>query len=788
MQHTDGNKCDELYQRISYLERELECAQKEAYELREQNELLEFRNIELEESFEKVRVHHTHTHTHIPCVHKKYLLNEPITIFLSSPLPHQLLPPTQYKTNPQSKQQQNTVDSRDPVDTAWRPVAASSAPHAERMVATVQPYSTLSPSDGSDRKPKATASANHCTQCTQTDIHDICDATDGGGPTGGGGSPADHTSAELCAEIQKLNRFRKKIEQCTQNASDSAAASPAVAKLLGSASASADARRLQFYKDRLEQLENKVLVYESTGDAQMRRLADRLQRELQLDACVKQLTERVGRLAHTNRQLEEEKCEFEEAENDARHLLQKLEIEVEMVRQRNAELEQMGEAARAHANCLEDTVASAHERIQILEEHKSDLKEKLDMLTSFLPAMMLCTEWKDGGGGGRSGAGVQRMDTGDDDHDNDGGDDGMADGDDSSSCRPIDLPDGVCQCIHSQLLVQATRDQTAEVAELQRLMERERTLKHSIDRLNRAYGETLENADTVWAQLESDYRQQLAEAHEECTLLKAKIYQLEDRLQSDAVCAGERIGQLEEAEALLQRQLAKSGREQRQHAAELLAVRAEYEALADKYAGLKGYLNGPMASCVEKERRRADAVQEELRTAAAAAADADEGHRERVAQLRGQLNRTKKELLYIHVSNGELKEEVDTLEHRLVELEAQRRRDEETIRGLSDELRQPCESRQSVHTVGSDSEDGRRSVGVQRSGGGGGETLAQELQQAAGFGACTGQQSASLVRSADATDDEDEEEEFEEAEGEDRDQFGAAELTNIGCYMSRTEL
>lgn len=56
IQHTDGNKCDELYQRISYLERELESAQKEAYELREQNELLEFRNIELEESFEKVRI------------------------------------------------------------------------------------------------------------------------------------------------------------------------------------------------------------------------------------------------------------------------------------------------------------------------------------------------------------------------------------------------------------------------------------------------------------------------------------------------------------------------------------------------------------------------------------------------------------------------------------------------------------------------------------------------------------------------------------------------------------
>lgn len=651
-------------------------------------------------------------------------------------------------------------------------MATSSVPHAERMVATVQPYSTLSLIAESDRKPKSSphqshstaptgpnsndpADTNRCSQCTQTDVQDFCDAT---GPTGG--SAADQTGAELCAEIQKLNRFRKKIEQCTQNAASESSAPPTVVVKLLSAG-TADARRLQFYKDRLEQLENKVLVYESTGDAQTRRLADRLQREIQLDACVKQLTDRVSRLVHTNRQLEEEKCEFEEAENDARHLLQKLEVEVEMFRQRNAELEQMGEAARAHANCLEDTVANAHERIQILEEHKSDLKEKLDMLTSFLPAMLMGTDWKDGGA-------VHRMDT-------------------SAAGSAVDLPDSVCQCIHSQLL-HHTYERSAEFAELHRLMDRERALKQNIDHLNRVYGETLENADTVWAQLEADYRQQLAEAHEECTLLKAKIYQLEDRLQSDAVCAAERIGQLEESEAQLQRQLAKGVREQKQHAEQLLAVQAEYEALADKYAGLKGYLNGPMASCLEKERKRCDAVQEELRTAVAQLAEADDVHRAHVAQLRGQLNRTKKELLYIHVSNGELKEEVDTLEHRLVELEAQRRRDEETIKNLSDELH--CDSRQSGHTVFSDSEDGRTAdnddCGTMRRSGGGGETLAQELQHAASLGRPMGP-AASLVRSA-ATDAG----EFGETVGEeDRAEFGSDEtaaLTNIGCYMSRTEL
>ena len=40
--------------RIHYLEQTIKTLSKEMYELREQNELLEFRNIELEETHDKV--------------------------------------------------------------------------------------------------------------------------------------------------------------------------------------------------------------------------------------------------------------------------------------------------------------------------------------------------------------------------------------------------------------------------------------------------------------------------------------------------------------------------------------------------------------------------------------------------------------------------------------------------------------------------------------------------------------------------------------------------------------
>lgn len=74
----------------------------------------------------------------------------------------------------------------------------------ERMVATVQPYSSINEVDKRIlREPLAAFSTAHfqenvCTQCTQTDS---CDFTNGA---------VEKSSGDLCAEIQKLNRFRKK--------------------------------------------------------------------------------------------------------------------------------------------------------------------------------------------------------------------------------------------------------------------------------------------------------------------------------------------------------------------------------------------------------------------------------------------------------------------------------------------------------------------------------------------------------------------------------------------------
>lgn len=546
------------------------------------------------------------------------------------------------------------------------------------MVATVQPYSTFNTDDPERRtKPINNTTQNppsdltQHTQCTQTDSDQFTSQP----------SPADQSTGDLCAEIQKLNRFRKKIEGCVTDTGHQTA----VVKLLKPKLAECAERQLQYYKDRLEILENKILVYESSGDVQMKRLADRLQREVQLESCVKQLTDRVNKLTQSNRLLEEERCELEETENDTRLLLQKLEIELELLKQRNIELEMFREAARAHTNCLEDTISKAHDRIEMLEEHKADLKQKLDALTTFLPSILML-----------------------------GDSNFMAVTDDTMDASPVSLPN-VCTCIQRQ---DSMYTKSAQYEELYNLMDRERSLKENIVHLNQVYKETLENADSLWAQMEGDYKQQLAEANEEIALLKSKIYHTETRLHNEATCATERITQLEESEAENNRQLGLLVRKQKQDTEKLINLTMEYEALSEKYSNLKQKMNETVSVNLTKERQKVSSLQEQLKDSLQAQTNQEEDHTNQVAHLRAQLVRMQKDLMYINVSNGELKEEVNTLEHRCIELGSARRIDEDTIRNLTYELR--CKYDQ----INRCNEDRERE----------GESLAHELQNASRTG------------------------------------------------------
>ncbi|KAL1122854.1 hypothetical protein AAG570_003180 [Ranatra chinensis] len=79
----------------------------------------------------------------------------------------------------------------------------------------------------------------------------------------------------------------------------------------------------QEIRKRLETLEGRLRVYESSGDAQTKQLAARIEKETRLAAEVGRLKDRIARLEQENRHLEEERCELEEAENDTRLRCQK---------------------------------------------------------------------------------------------------------------------------------------------------------------------------------------------------------------------------------------------------------------------------------------------------------------------------------------------------------------------------------------------------------------------------------------------------------------------------------
>lgn len=121
-------------------------------------------------------------------------------------------------------------------------------------------------------------------------------------------------SDDLSTEISKLSVIQKRIQQKTTSPTP---------KRSHTVFTCPHTNSVLFYEERLAQLEDKLKIYESSGDTKDHLLAKRLEKEIELACRVKELTEKVATLEVTNRRLEEEKCEFEEAENDARFQCQR---------------------------------------------------------------------------------------------------------------------------------------------------------------------------------------------------------------------------------------------------------------------------------------------------------------------------------------------------------------------------------------------------------------------------------------------------------------------------------
>ncbi|XP_058061074.1 uncharacterized protein LOC131211573 isoform X2 [Anopheles bellator] len=532
----------------------------------------------------------------------------------------------------------------------------------------------------------------------------------------------EKTNAELCAEIEKLNKFRQKIEECKGSAASKVG--PQLPAATGDETC--DRRRLQFYVERSAALENKLKVYESSGDQQLRLLAERLDRELHLEGWVKQLSERVHHLELDNGRLEEERCELEEVENDTRLRLQRLEEDLEVMGQRNVELELSRgsyqtkyQDAKSTIVGLEELVQKYEEKIFLLEENEHELRDRIEVINMFIPLLLLYNSWQIH----EQLKALQQKQREDFVHQQQR----------HRQPRPRSPP--AIQCIPLERIeyYEGTGTDGGHPGDelqqrLSELMKREKELTQNIAELNRAYNETLENADNLWAQMEREYKEKIGRCEQEEATLKAKIAQLEERLGKDAEYASERIAHLEEAENGLKARISRLGKENKELGAKHGGLLEEYGALKDDYTQLQCYLRGPAAEALEREKKRVLALEDELAHTGQMLRDSEDSHRAEVGTLRGRLLAATKELNHIEVTNSELREEVETLEARIRELMTFRGRDEEKIKHLTEEL----ESKQSQivalqhtrSTGGGGGHSGFRSAAAAAAAG---RSLAQEL-------------------------------------------------------------
>lgn len=123
-------------------------------------------------------------------------------------------------------------------------------------------------------------------------------------------SPIEKTigilSTDLTEELRKLSRIREKIEERKVPLVDDRVA-----------------KELSFYKEHWRTLERKIEAYESVGDDRVKLLTKSLDKQSRLSSEIQRLYTTVDKLKEQNRLVEEEKCEFEEAENDTRLRFQK---------------------------------------------------------------------------------------------------------------------------------------------------------------------------------------------------------------------------------------------------------------------------------------------------------------------------------------------------------------------------------------------------------------------------------------------------------------------------------
>ncbi|XP_063534410.1 rootletin isoform X2 [Cydia strobilella] len=239
----------------------------------------------------------------------------------------------------------------------------------------------------------------------------------------------------------------------------------------------------------------------------------------------------------------------------------------------------------------------------------------------------------------------------------------------------------------------------ATMNQIQALLAIEKELKARVAELERretAYLEMLTQADDMWAEMEGGYKKKIEEAHATEHGLKGQVKKLQDekdQFKKIIEPLKKTIRELEESDSLLKVALEKSERDSQKHQSlnlnlqnTLSKTQADFKKSETAFKSLEAKFKGE----VEQLRRMNKNVEKEMKTTKEASRKTEQKFFSELESVRKELQRACKNHQDLEVTNGELKEEVESLEKQLAltqkALTQCKRKCDEKIKTLSHEL------------------------------------------------------------------------------------------------------
>ncbi|XP_060867623.1 uncharacterized protein LOC132942924 isoform X3 [Metopolophium dirhodum] len=484
-------------------------------------------------------------------------------------------------------------------------------------------------------------------------------------------SPIEKTigilSTDLTEELRKLSRIREKIEERKVPLVDDRVA-----------------KELSFYKEHWRTLERKIEAYECDGDDRVKLLTSTIDRESRLASEIKLLYTTIDKLKEQNRLVEEEKCEFEEAENDTRLRFQKLENkymtlaekkntlqtelnvkaqEIEALRQELSEVNAKKCEARKHAASMEALINKYEQRNFELEESEMETKCKLQILENAWPAIVLWNIWR-------------------------------------VVCKHYRKSKSTTAIEYKQ-----STELDIDYLEKLRIMTKERMEMekriHDLEFKENVYQQTLQQADNILANVEEGYKRQIEELNSELAEKQKQLTDRENRMRLSADSRDrepellDRIHGLETEIRELMHKLKAKDVEKQSWVRRETQLRNDMDQFVNEVCQIKSE-NAVLRNQLDCEKMKFKDLQKDISFKQSVYAELEEKSNVEAKNYQSTILKLSKQIDEYDVTNGELKEEVETLEAHVKLLRNALAEEKEIKENITVELNQELSQKQEI--------------------------------------------------------------------------------------------